>query len=199
MNKQREEMAWMWPGESKHSLCVPSAQALLHFYCFTHKSVNSHTWHSENCNITCWCNEPPHNIRSFLSLNFALSVLHQQPPGLSLFHLQQHFLPALHPQSVLFKYHLSSGFIVSSFPFVKIKITPNSNLSIGLWTTEIKTAGRYRDGEKRHKREKQNHSQTLQITNRAELFQNGVMSLFLKNKLYFNYAIWVTWQAICFS
>lgn len=79
MNKQREEMAWMWPGETKHSLRVPSAQVLLHFYCFAHKSVNSHTWHSENCNITCWCNELPHNIRSFLSLNFALSVLHQQP------------------------------------------------------------------------------------------------------------------------
>lgn len=29
-------------------------------------------------------------------------------------------------------------------PFVKIKITTNSNLSVGLWTSEIKTAGRRR-------------------------------------------------------
>lgn len=30
------------------------------------------------------------------------------------------------------------------FPFVKIEITANSNLSTGLWTSEIKTAGRRR-------------------------------------------------------
>lgn len=51
--EQRKGMAWMWSGASRHRLHIPSGHALLHFYCFTHKNVNSHIWHSENCNITC--------------------------------------------------------------------------------------------------------------------------------------------------
>lgn len=78
-------MAWMWLWWKQRLSVYSSRSGLSRFYCFTHKSVNSHTPHSENSNITYWCNEPPHNIRSFLSLKSALYVLPQQPLGLLLY------------------------------------------------------------------------------------------------------------------
>lgn len=102
--------------------------SLIIFYCFTHKSVASHIWHSRHCNITCWGNTPPvyHYSSSpslfYFGLIFITMVAFWSFSSLILFSIWAFWTPVL-------SFSFSSLLPITLWDFYLNISVPNINLS----------------------------------------------------------------------
>lgn len=162
VNKSREKGMMWWKQTSSRT----------HFYCYIHKRDNSLTWHNENCKMTCWCNEPSCTITSFLSLNFALCVLPQQPSGLSLYNYFFPSNPALTQCRFVSVSLTQVSFILSSVLFIKIKTSTKSN-----WTF-LPLEWKLQNGAQTMKETSKPTTKPCHARNIVEWVQKEVMSMF---------------------